>query len=77
MERRVLWTDFQRPVRQPVLFLHGGKDQVAMEAGGKSIADAYPGPKSWSVYPEAYHDLPTDPDQEAVLDQLADWFCQT
>ncbi|HWP34119.1 MAG TPA: alpha/beta hydrolase, partial [Thermodesulfobacteriota bacterium] len=64
-------------VRCPVLLLHGGADTIAHPSGARQLAAALQGaPVTLRVYPDARHELFTDPRCPEVHDDLARWLAR-
>jgi lysophospholipase len=58
----------------PLLVLHGGEDKMTNPAGSDLvIARAGSADKTLNKYPGLYHEIFNEPEQDAVLDDVAKW----
>ncbi|MBL8651541.1 MAG: lysophospholipase [Sphingopyxis sp.] len=59
----------------PILFQHGEKDSLAAVAGSQYLFDHVgSADKTLKIYPGLFHEIYNEPEQEAVLDDLVNWF---
>lgn len=59
----------------PILFQHGEKDSLAAIAGSQYLFDHVgSADKTLKIYPGLFHEIYNEPEQEAVLDDLVNWF---
>jgi alpha-beta hydrolase superfamily lysophospholipase len=58
----------------PLLVLHGGEDKMTNPAGSDLVAGrAGSADKTLKKYPGLYHEIFNEPEQDAVLDDVAGW----
>ena len=58
----------------PIFVIHGTADQVTPPSGSERIvADASSEDKTLKLYPNLYHELHNEPEQQQVLGDIVDW----
>jgi alpha-beta hydrolase superfamily lysophospholipase len=60
-------------VRQPVLVLHGARDELIAPGAVLAVADDIPGPVERIVYPDGWHLMLDDRQRDRVRDDILAW----
>ncbi|MEP4486185.1 MAG: lysophospholipase [Halioglobus sp.] len=62
-------------VHLPIILMHGDADVMTAPSGSIEYHAAIPAPdKELKIYPGLYHEIFNEPEKEAVLNDLSEWF---
>jgi len=61
-------------IRLPVMLMHGEEDALASSSGSREMFEnAGSEDKTLKIYPDLYHEIFTEPEQDQVLSDMSDW----
>ncbi|MEH6551480.1 MAG: lysophospholipase [Pseudomonadales bacterium] len=61
-------------ITTPILILHGGEDSMAAPEGSQLLFDrCQSNNKNLHIYPDLYHEIFNEPEQEAIFGEIANW----
>ncbi len=64
------------PVGVPLLLMHGGGDHITEARATEELAGRLEGDVTLKIWPELYHEIHNEPEQEEVLAYVAGWIEQ-
>ena len=67
---------FDGTFQKPLLIMHGTADKVTGYDGSKQFANRVSGPVLFKAWPDAYHELHNEPNQQEVLEFTLEWMRQ-
>ena len=61
-------------IRLPVMLMHGEEDALASSSGSREMFEnAGSEDKTLKIYPDLYHEIFNEPEQDQVLSDMSDW----
>ncbi|HKJ21055.1 MAG TPA: alpha/beta hydrolase, partial [Woeseiaceae bacterium] len=61
-------------IRLPIMLMHGEKDALASASGSREMFEnAGSEDKTLKIYPDLFHEIFNEPEQDQVLADMSDW----
>lgn len=65
--------EYSGPMPYPLLIMHGGTDKVTSQPASEAFAGRLTGDVTYKVFPDLYHEIHNEVQQQEVFDYLYNW----